>query len=84
MSKTTEEWMGVGKDPHTEPYPVVRVSKNYDWADYYNVYYRTYTKAVFRTVRAQDELGAFVVALTELADCKKASDRAYAKKEQTK
>lgn len=85
MSKTEEEWERLWRDKTTEPYTPVRISAHFGWGGYYDVYYRTYTKAMTRLVWAKDELDAYMVALTELANCKKASDRAYGKKkEQTK
>lgn len=84
MSKTEEEWERLWRDKTTEPYTPVRISARFSWDGYYNVYYRSYTKAMTRLVWAKDELDAYMVALTELANCKKASDRAYdKKKEQT-
>jgi hypothetical protein len=84
MSKTEEEWERLWRDKTTKPYTPIYIERHSYWAGYYDVYYRTYTKAMTRLVGAKDELDAYRVALTELANCKKASDRAYKKKEQTK
>ena len=73
------EWQRLWRDRQTPPYEVLRVEEFYRHAGarvaQYEVYYRTYTKAVVNYVIATDELGAFVAGTALMKKLRAQTDK---------
>jgi hypothetical protein len=72
-----EDWKRRWFDKTTEPYTVVHVEKGGRWAGstYWDVYYRAYSKRSMVTVKAADELGAYMAALKRIKTNKRKTDQ---------
>lgn len=83
-----EDWERRWRDKATEPYtvvhigprwPYIREAGEYEWWD---VYYRAYSKRSHAIVWAKDELGAYMEAIKRLKTNKRKTDQLNEKNHQ--